>query len=259
MPVIRLGSIPRTVSALRRVAKRRRLGGLPTWRCCPATMAYLCVLVTTYWISMRLLPRDEALRLLLSISTNMNNLAHHPVRSLLGSALFPAPPLLSVSGVLTVGVGIAGCLGLVERVYGRWRAVGLAAAGHLGATCLTVPVVLFGVSSHRYDTAELHTFDFGVSYVAVAAMAAIVHRLPRVVRPLWLLSGVGYLLSDADWYGWLPDFTTIGHLCAVAIGLGASRGLRRIDRPGNEARSARTGEALGPGFPRDDVELERID
>jgi membrane associated rhomboid family serine protease len=39
------------------------------------------------------------------------------------------------------------------------------------------------------------------------------------VRPVWLIAGVGYLLSVASWSGLLPDFTTVGHLFATAIGL----------------------------------------
>ncbi|MFF1873894.1 rhomboid-like protein [Kitasatospora herbaricolor] len=203
---------------------------LPTWQRCPATVTYLLVLVTTYWITMCLLPRDQALHLLLSVSTNLHNLTQHPLRALLGSALFPATPLLSTSGILTLGVGIGCCMGLIERTRGTWRALATFAAGHTLATLLTVPVVLLGISTHRYDPAELDGLDFGVSYGAVATMAAMTSHLPRPLRPLWLASGVGYLLSTASWYGALPDFTTVGHMLAVGIGLAAAR-LLRLNRP----------------------------
>lgn len=203
---------------------------LSTWQRCPATVAYLVVLVTTYWITIRLLPREQALRLLLAVSTNLDNLTHHPLQALVGSALFPATPILSLPGILTLGVGIGCCMGLIERTCGTWRALTTFAAGHVVATLLTVPVILYGIATHRYAPAERHGFDFGVSYGAVASMAAITSRLPRALRPLWLASSVGFLLSTATWYGALPDFTTIGHLCALGIGLTAAR-LLRLNRP----------------------------
>jgi hypothetical protein len=206
------------MSRVRRTA-RTLARGLPTWRRSPATVTYLCVLVTTYWVTTRLLPIGQGLQVFRAVSTNLDNLGHHPARSLLGSALFPATPLLSTPGVLTLGVGIAGCLGWIERTHGTWRALVTLAAGHLGATLLTVPVVVYGIASHRYDPAESSAFDFGISYGAAAAMAAITGRLHPLARPLWLLSGIGYLLALAEWHGPLPDFTTVGHLCAVAIGL----------------------------------------
>jgi hypothetical protein len=57
-------------------------------------------------------------------------------------------------------------------------------------------------------------------------MAAITSHLPRPLRPLWLAGWVGYLLSTATWYGALPDFTTIGHMLAIGIGLATARLLR---------------------------------
>ncbi|MEV7188898.1 rhomboid-like protein [Kitasatospora sp. NPDC093102] len=210
-------------------AARRLASLLPTWRRSPATVTYLCVLLTTYWVTFRLLPLDQAERVFHAVSTNLDNLQHHPVRSLLGSALFPATPLLSVPGVLTLGVGIAGCLGWIERTHGTGRALAALAIGHFGATLVTAPVVMCGIVSGRYDPAEAFGFDFGISYAAVAAMAAVTGRLPGLLRPLWLLSGVGYVLSTAEWYGLLPDFTTIGHLSAVALGCMAAR-LLGLDR-----------------------------
>jgi hypothetical protein len=159
---------------------------LPTWRRCPATVTYLLVLVTTYWITMCLLPRDQALHLLLTVSTNPHNLTQHPLQALLGSALFPATPLLSTPGILTLGVGIGCCMGLIERTRGTWRALATFAAGHTLITLLTVPVVLYGISAHRYDPAARDGLDFGVSYGAIATMAAITSHLPRPLRPLWL-------------------------------------------------------------------------
>jgi hypothetical protein len=215
---------------------------LPNWRDSPLTLGYLCVLLTTYWLTIHLLPFENARPMLLAISTNIGNIEHHPVTALVGSALVPVPPLLSLPGALTVGVGIGICMAFLERTYGRWRAAATFLSGHLGATLLTVPVIEYGVAAHRYDPQELHGFDFGVSYGAVAAMSAITLHLPRWARPLWVMGGTSYLLSMAEWSDFLPDFTTVGHLLALAIGLAAAIGLHHRSAPSRNP-------SPGAGFP----------
>src|SRR5262249_5796110 len=80
-------------------------------------------------------------------------------------------------------------------------------------------------------------FDFGVSYGSGAVTAAVVGYLPWWARPVWIAAGVGYLLSDATWSGRWPDFTTVGHLTAVAIGVLAAT-LLNLNRRGPGGRSS---------------------
>jgi hypothetical protein len=192
----------------------------------PFSIAYLSVLLVDYWIVAGLMARPQAVRILYSLSTNISNLLRRPAYVLIGSALVPAPPLLSLTGLLTVGVGLGVCLGLIERRFGSRTAVGVFAAGHIGATLLTVPVIVLAVALHRYPHEVFRSFDFGVSYGSVASIAAVVAWLPRWLCGLCIVFGVAYLIYLATWYGVVPDFTTVGHLWAVAIGLSAGGHLK---------------------------------
>lgn len=225
----------------------------------PATLTYLGLLLTTYWIAHRMLPRDQLTHLLLSVSTTVPNLQHRPLTVLAGSAFFLAGPLVSIGGFSTTLVGIVGCMGCIERRCGSAVAIATFAAGHVGATWATTAVKLVAVSTRHYDRSVLYTLDYGVSFGTVAVMAAVLLFLPALVRPIWLAGGVWYLLSLATWSGSLPDFTTVGHLCALAIGLAIAPTLRRrhslrfsgIRSPGVHASSAvgsePSPEDKGPG------------
>src|SRR5262249_13645803 len=86
-------------------------------------------------------------------------------------------------------------------------------------TLLTLPVIAAGIATGHYGPELRTAFDFGVSYGSGAVTAAGVGYLPRWARPVWIAAGVGDLLSDAAWSGRGPDFTTVGPLGAVAIGV----------------------------------------
>jgi hypothetical protein len=211
----------------------------------PVTAGYLAVLLGVYGITHHLLSADQWAAVLRSASTNVTNLEHHPVLSLAGSAVLIATPLFSQDTLLTVGLGIAGCMGWIERRRGGRVAAGTFLAGHVGATMLTLPVILAGIAAGRYPAELRDALDIGISYGSIAMTAAIVRELPRWLAPLWAAGGVAYLLSEADWFGPLPDFTTVGHLFAVAIGLTAAAlpALRRS----LAGRRRRTAQPAHPG------------
>jgi hypothetical protein len=151
-------------------------------------------------------------------STNVVNLGTHPVGALAASALIVNGPLLDAGTVITLWLGIGGALWAVEARYGAVRAAAVFLAGHVGATLLTVPVILMAVRAGRYPDDVRTAVDVGISYGAQAALAAVVVALPRWARVPWVLFVLGWPLLDADWSGWLPDFTTVGHLLAAGLG-----------------------------------------
>jgi hypothetical protein len=151
-------------------------------------------------------------------STNVVNLGTHPVGALAASALIVNGPLLDAGTVITLWLGIGGALWAVEARYGAVRAAAVFLAGHVGATLLTVPVILTAVRAGRYPDDVRTAVDVGISYGAQAALAAVVVALPRWARVPWVLFVLGWPLLDADWSGWLPDFTTVGHLLAAGLG-----------------------------------------
>ncbi|WP_367136926.1 rhomboid-like protein [Saccharothrix sp. HUAS TT1] len=150
-----------------------------------------------------------------SLSTNAANLADHPVNALLGSAfvLDPVGDGLLWTGLAVVGVAV--CLGALEREVGPWRAVAVVLLGHVGAALSTAAVI----SSGAYPTDLTTVVDVGAGYVAFTAAGAITVLGPPVLRAPWLALLVAFPLLGADWFGAVPEFPAVGHVAAVLIGL----------------------------------------
>ncbi|WP_407285351.1 rhomboid-like protein [Streptomyces sp. BP-8] len=184
----------------------------------PATLGYLVLLAVDTLVVKRVLPESTAGRILQDISTNIDNLPRHPVTSLLGSLLVVDRGTL-LDYLLTVGLGVAVCLGFLEHRIGAPRAFAAVLLGHVGATLVTSGVVAMAIDAGTYPPDIRHALDYGVSYVSIAATASITPLLPRRARPWWAAVAVLYPLTAAEWYGRLPDFTTIGHIAAALIGL----------------------------------------
>jgi hypothetical protein len=192
------------------------------------TVAYLAVLLGVHaWMAVS--PAADAF--VDWASTNVVNLGTHPVGALVGSALIVNGPLLDAGTVITLWLGIGGALWSVEARYGAVRAAAVFLAGHVGATLLTVPVILTAVRAGRYPDDVRTAVDVGISYGAQAALAAVVVALPRWARAPWVLFVLGWPIADAEWFGLLPDFTTVGHLIAAAIGFVLAATLLRTPRP----------------------------
>ena len=188
----------------------------------PAAFGYLLLLTVDAALLRRVLSASDGARLRQDISTNLDNMGRHPLRSLFGSLLV-VDPGSALTFLLVVVVGLAVCLALLERSIGTRRAVALVLAAHVGATLTTTAVIAVAVGAGTYPQATRHALDYGVSYASIAAVAAVTPLLPRRLRPWWAGVAVLYPLSRAEWYGALPDFTAIGHCTAALIGLACAR------------------------------------
>lgn len=188
----------------------------------PAAFGYLLLLAVDAALLRWVLSASDGAGLRQYISTNLDNMGHHPLRSLLGSLLV-VDLGDALNFLLVVVVGLAVCLAMLERTIGTWRAVALVLAAHVGATLTTTAVIVVAVGDGTYPEGTRHALDYGVSYASIAAVAAVTPLLPRRLRPWWAGAAVLYPLSSAEWYGALPDFTTIGHCTAALIGLACAR------------------------------------
>jgi hypothetical protein len=202
----------------------------------PFTVGYLVVLVLTSWL-LRSLGERTATDLLAAISTNLDNMARHPLFSLVTSALVPADGLRP-----SVLVGIVGCLAWLERGIGARRAFGVFAAGHVAGTLLSLGVIVLALRAGGYPADVGGDLDYGVSYGALAAFTAVSVFLPRWLGVPWAVSGVIYAFTETTWFGALPDFTTFGHCTAALAGLGTGVWLRRTSRrvPNRSGSATRT-------------------
>ncbi|MFI6582261.1 rhomboid-like protein [Embleya sp. NPDC050493] len=197
----------------------RDLVGYP--RRSPATFAVLILLAITGVVVGRLMSETDADRLLDDISTNLDNLHHHPLRAMAGSLMVADVHGTLAGNVLTIGFGLGVCMAYLEQRVGTLRAVGVTVLGHVGATLVTAVVLIVAIDAGTYPPETRYTLDYGVSYASMAAIAAITPLLPGRLRPWWALGCLLYPFSSVRWYGDLPDFTTIGHVSAALIGLGS--------------------------------------
>ncbi|MGI5451194.1 rhomboid-like protein [Streptomyces sp. CA-243310] len=201
----------------------------------PLTLTYVCLLLTAHvWIGHGL-SADRAAAVLGHVSTNLDNLQDHPLSALLGSALFFDGTLTDVASTefvgtfITLGLGVCCFLARAERRWGKLRSAAVFLGGHVAATLLTAAVIIVALRNGWYPEDVRHTLDYGVSYGAQTVLAISTPALPRRARLPWALFVLAWPLGGAEWSGPLPDFTTVGHLIAAAIGfaLPAVPGFRR--------------------------------
>ncbi|MEU9488242.1 rhomboid-like protein [Streptomyces decoyicus] len=201
----------------------------------PVTAAYAGLLLSTHLWCTAVLSTAQAQRVVLGVSTNLDNLQDRPVRVLAGSMLFFDGTLTEITSeafagtLITLGLGVIVCLAWLERRYGAGRAYALFVLGHLAATLLTVPLIHVALAHGWYPDSVRHATDFGISYGAetVLATGALLLRRAR-----WLAAAgvVAWPVLGGDWSGELPDFTTIGHLLAAAVGFVCGAFLLRAAR-----------------------------
>jgi hypothetical protein len=203
----------------------------------PVTVGYLALLLATHVWCTAVLSTAEAQRVVLGVSTHLDNLQDRPVRVLAGSLLFFAGTLI------TLGLGVAVCLAWLERRYGPVRAYGIFVLGHLTATLLTVPVIHVALAHGWYPDSIRHAPDFGISYGAETVLAAGALLLPRA-RLLAAAGVVAWPVLGGDWSGVLPDFTTIGQLLAAVVGFVCGAFLLRAARRAAPALVPEPGPAL---------------
>jgi hypothetical protein len=179
------------------------------------TAGYLLLLLITHLVVANLSPA-AADTLLHAISTAPADFDWWFPLRLIASALVVDTSGDLLDTVLIVVVGVAFCLGLLERRLGTARAFGVFLAVHVFVTLLTLLLVAVA----DYPPEVWTELDYGVSYGALGAAGAVTWFLPLWTRVPWAAFALLYPLTAADWYGALPDVTTAGHVLSAATGLG---------------------------------------
>ncbi|MEW2352147.1 rhomboid-like protein [Spirillospora sp. NPDC029432] len=188
----------------------RRVGG---------TAAYLALLLATHVAVFHVLSpgaREDVLR---AISTNLADMGWTAPFRLVGSALVADTSGTVLDNVLIIGLGVTVCLGYLEYRLGLLRAASVFAITHVAVTLIVLAVVAVAVSTGRYPGEVEHDLDYGVSFGALGAIGAVTTFLPKPLRVPWALIAVLFPLTAADWYGLLPDYSTVGHCLSAAIGV----------------------------------------
>jgi hypothetical protein len=145
-------------------------------------------------------------------STNLANLAHHPVSALVTSAFFAEGAMLSWVALALVGLGV------VNWSLGNWRTAVLVTAAHVVGTLVSEGILGYRIAAGHAPVTDRHIVDVGPSYVVAGALVAGIAYGPAAWR---LLAGVGFLLLLPSMFDGLASFevAAVGHLCSITIGL----------------------------------------
>lgn len=183
------------------------------------TVSYAAVLVAVAIALLKLGPAVQD-RVIRHASTNLHNLSHGHLATLLGSAF-----VVDAGPVLYWLPGLVCLLGLGELLWRSGRLLVAFAVGHVGATLLVAAGLTAAVMHGWLPTSVTKATDVGMSYGATAVLGALTPAIPRRWRPTW----IGWWLAvGAAVVGVGTDFTDVGHLVALALGMAVAT---RFGRP----------------------------
>ncbi|WP_394297825.1 rhomboid-like protein [Streptomyces globisporus] len=180
-------------------------------RSSPGTHVWLAVIAITSLV-IALSPDALETYLLHRNSSNLHQLAHHPMRALLGSAFWIENP----ADFLLYAVLFEIFHAPVERWLGTPKWLLTVATAHIAATLISQQVVLAAIQLHDVPRSMAHVVDIGVSYGLAASAGILTYRLPYPWRLFYLAAVVAFFLVPlaAD-----RTYTDLGHAISLAIGL----------------------------------------
>jgi hypothetical protein len=150
---------------------------------------------------------------LLWASTNLDNLADHPVRALAVSAFLVDGDV--VAWTVLAALGFAGLV----AATGPWQAVAVGAAAHVIGTAAGEGSLAVRIARGLEPASKRTILDVGPSFVVVGVLVATVVCAPR---PWWrLAAAAGFAVLVPSLFGGLTswDVSALGHLTAVGLGL----------------------------------------
>jgi hypothetical protein len=178
------------------------------------TAAYAVVLVAVrLWLDALGQHAREAV--VSRMSTNLHNLSHGRLSTLVGSAF------VDDGGNIYVWLpGLVCLLALGELI---WRSKGLViafAVGHIGATLIVAAGLVVAVKVGWLPFSITRASDVGMSYGAVGVLGALTASIPSRWRTAWVGWWLGIAVTVA--VGGDFNFTAVGHVLALLLGMGLS-------------------------------------
>jgi rhomboid family protein len=155
------------------------------------------------------------------MSTNLHNLAHGHLSTLIGSAF------VNDGGEVYLWLpGLVCLLALGELIWCGRGLIITFAVGHIGATLIVAVGLVVAVETGWLPISVARASDVGMSYGAVCVLGALTASIPPRWRPAW----IGWWLGIAVVGTLGGDFTAFGHVLALLLGIGLSLRLRAITR-----------------------------
>ncbi|MCV7088535.1 rhomboid-like protein [Mycobacterium interjectum] len=176
------------------------------------TAAYAVLLVAISVMLNALGPRARDV-VVSRMSTNLHNLAHGRLTTLVGSAF------VDDGGEVYLWLPWLVCLLALGELLWRGRGLVIAfAVGHIGATLLVAAGLVVAVKAGWLPFSIARASDVGVSYGAVCVLGALTASIPSRWQPAW----IGWWLGIAVTVAIGADFTAVGHVLALLLGIGLS-------------------------------------
>ncbi|TXH22500.1 MAG: hypothetical protein E6R06_17080 [Mycobacterium sp.] len=192
---------------------RRRLARVPV------TVVYAALLVVVTVALTALGPAAHD-RVVGYASTNLHNLGAGRVDTLFASAL------VADDGRFFLWLpGLICLLAVAELVWRSRRLLAVFLGGHIGTTLVVAAGLVAAVELGWVPWSISRVADVGVSYGVLTVVGALTAVVPARLRAAWLgwwLAGSVAVLAVGD------DFTEVGHVVALALGLVLSP---RLDAP----------------------------
>jgi hypothetical protein len=174
------------------------------------TAAY-AVIVTCVTTALLELGQDVQDRVIRHASTNLHNLGHGHIGTLLDSAF-----VVDAGPIYVWLPGLVCLLGLAELLWGSVKLVVAFVVGHVGATLLVAVGLTAAVELGWLPVSVSRATDVGMSYGAAAVLGALTAAIPRRWRCAWIgwWLAVGLAVVAVG-----RGFTDVGHAVALALGM----------------------------------------
>ena len=202
------------------------------------TVAY-AVIVTFVTVVLYALGPQVQDRVIRHVSTNLHNLSHGHIGTLLGSAF-----VVDAGPIYVWLPGLVCLLAIAELTYRSGLLVVAFAAGHIGATLLVAAGLTAAVGLGWLPLSVSRATDVGMSYGAAAVLGSLTSAIPPRWRPAWIgwFFAVGVAAVAVG-----RDFTDVGHAVALALGMLVATRFRRPDH-WTPVRFAMLGVAAAFGY-----------
>jgi hypothetical protein len=191
--------------------------------------AYLIAFTVAQLVYVALSPHDQA-AVLGWASTNVHNLSHDPVGSLVASAFVAQGSFPAAWPALIALAMFGACWAL-----GNWRTALVCAAGHVVGTLVSEGIVGYRVSRGLLPASDRFIVDVGPSYVVVSAIVVAVLYGSWLARAAAAID-LALLVFVGDIFGGLSalNVTAVGHVTAmiVAAVIGSLLAWQARRRPG---------------------------
>ena len=145
-------------------------------------------------------------------STNLHNLEHGRIGTLIGSAF------VNEAGPIYIWLpGLIALLALGELMWDSRRLVVAFVAGHIGATLIVAAGLAAAIAGGLLSRSVADAADVGMSYGAVAVLGTFTAAIPSPWRAAWAGWWLTVAIASTVLSG--GEFTNIGHAIALVIGM----------------------------------------